>query len=221
MENCNHPYITIKAGMSIDGKIATITHESKWITNSVARIEAHKLRNQHNAILVGVNTIITDNPSLTVRIPNQQTTNPIRIVLDTSLQTPITANVVTDLQSITWIFVGSLVPTKRINQYSNAGRVQIVQMDTPTLNLLNIVNKLHHLKINSLLVEGGSKIITSFITNNLFDQLILFISPIIIGGHDAPSIFSGSGFTQLAQAPKLKIKNMVQLEDNMQLILGK
>jgi diaminohydroxyphosphoribosylaminopyrimidine deaminase/5-amino-6-(5-phosphoribosylamino)uracil reductase len=96
------PFVTLKAGMTLDGKIATHTNSSKWITSEAARQDVHQLRSENMAILVGVNTVIHDNPELTSRIPNGR--NPIRVILDSSLRVPLDSKVVTDQKAETWIF---------------------------------------------------------------------------------------------------------------------
>lgn len=99
------PFVTIKSGVTLDGKIATSLSDSKWITSTEARQEVHQIRNENAAILVGANTVQKDNPSLTTRIPNGR--NPIRVILNSTLRIPMEANVVTDGEAPTWIFTTS------------------------------------------------------------------------------------------------------------------
>ncbi len=112
------PFVTIKTAMSLDGKTATVTGESKWITGEEARADVHQYRHTHDAILVGVNTVIADNPHLTTRIPNGGK-HPIRVVLDTHLRTPPSSHVITDGLAPTWIIVGKDVKEEKISSYES------------------------------------------------------------------------------------------------------
>lgn len=212
------PYITVKSAVSLDGKTATSTLESKWITNEAARTDAHSYRHQHDAILVGVHTIIEDNPRLTTRIKGGR--NPIRIILDTRLRTPINANVVTDQQAETWIFVGSHVSEEQINEFTKLG-VRIYQMEGEKISIEKVLQKLGAEKVTSLLVEGGATVNSSFLQSMYINQLIMYISPIIIGGNMAPGAFGGQGFKRLADTLKLQIKEIKQMEGNIKIVATK
>lgn len=212
------PYITVKSAVSLDGKTATSTLESKWITNEAARADAHTYRHQHDAILVGVHTIIEDNPRLTTRIKGGR--NPIRVILDTRLRTPIDANVVTDQQAETWIFVGSYVSEEQINEFTKLG-VRIYQMESDNISIEKVLQKLGAEKVTSLLVEGGATVNSSFLQSMYINQLIMYISPIIIGGNMAPGAFGGQGFKRLADTLKLQIKEIKQMEGNIKIVATK
>ena len=212
------PYITVKSAVSLDGKTATSTLESKWITNEAARADAHTYRHQHDAILVGVHTIIEDNPRLTTRIKGGR--NPIRVILDTRLRTPIDANVVTDQQAETWIFVGSYVSEEQINEFTKLG-VRIYQMEGEKISIEKVLQKLGAEKVTSLLVEGGATVNSSFLQSMYINQLTMYISPIIIGGNMAPGAFGGQGFKRLADTLKLQIKEIKQMEGNIKIVATK
>lgn len=112
------PYITLKSATTLDGKIATVTGESKWITGDAARQDVHLYRSIHDAILVGVNTVLMDNPSLTTRLPNGTGKNPIRVILDSKLRTPLDSQIVNDGKAETWIIVSNQVNQEKINEFS-------------------------------------------------------------------------------------------------------
>lgn len=114
------PYVTLKSAVSLDGKTATITGESKWITGEEARADVHQLCHEHDAILVGVNTVLIDDPSLTARIKNGAK-NPIRVILDTHLRTPLNAKVINDKAAPTWIVTGSDISDEQQRMFEQAG----------------------------------------------------------------------------------------------------
>ena len=133
------PFVTIKSGVTLDGKIATSSSDSKWITSPEARQEVHQIRNENAAILVGANTVQKDNPSLTTRIPNGR--NPIRIILDSTLRIPMEANVVTDGEAPTWIFTTSNHAAKKI-ALENAGVKVFVTSGEKHINLHEMLDVL-------------------------------------------------------------------------------
>jgi diaminohydroxyphosphoribosylaminopyrimidine deaminase/5-amino-6-(5-phosphoribosylamino)uracil reductase len=212
------PFITIKCGMSLDAKLATKNHISKWITNTNSRLNAHYYRHTHDAILVGVNTILTDNPSLTYRGDLKSTNSLVRIILDTHLRTPTDAKVITDKTNPTWIIVGSLVTKEQIAKYNG---IKIIQMKDKHIDLNQLMLILGELQITSILVEGGYTVLTSFIEQSLFNQIVLYIAPLLIGGKSAPGLFMGKGFAELSNALKLKYEHMQMIDDNLKLVLTK
>ena len=211
------PYITIKAGISLDGKVATNSGESKWITSEASRYDGRYLRHLNDAILVGIGTILSDNPLLDVRIPN--TKNPTKIVLDNKLRTPINANIFKDKLSQTIIFVNQDVCDSKINLYYNYNNVIIKKIPLPSIDLRLVLKELYMMKISSVLVEGGSTIISNFIDSNIFDKLILYISPKLIGGNK--TFYNGKGFSLLSEIPQLHIISIERIEQDIKIIATK
>jgi diaminohydroxyphosphoribosylaminopyrimidine deaminase/5-amino-6-(5-phosphoribosylamino)uracil reductase len=210
------PYVTLKTATSFDGKVATQTGDSKWITSPESRSDVHQLRHKHDAILVGVNTIISDNPQLTTRLPHGGK-NPIRIVLDTSLRTPISSHVVTDLQAKTIIFTTQRANKERVNQLSKQS-VEVIQLDTDCILIEDVLTYLGEKGITSLLVEGGPTVHASFIEAGAFQQIVTYIAPMIIGGkHAFPSI-SGLGVEFVKNAPKLKFISIEQKDQDLKIV---
>lgn len=214
------PYLTLKAAISLDSKLATYTTESKWISNSKSLLDSHYYRHNHDAILVGIGTILIDDPSLTTRIEGGGK-NPIRIVLDTNLRTPLEANLVTDGLSPTWIVCGSGINEEKIAKFASFPLVKIIKMPTQDIDLLTMLKKLAELQISSILVEGGNKIISSFLDKGLINQLVLYISPILIGGCNAPTLFAGTGFAKLSEALKLEFEPIEYLGDNIKIVANR
>src|SRR5699024_10160469 len=165
------PYITIKSAVSLDGKTATSTGESKWITCEEARLDVHRYRHEHDAILVGVNTVIKDNPSLTTRLP-QGGINPVRIILDTMLRTPVGAKVITDQEAETWIIVGENVNEQKKQIFSSKPYVKVIQLQQEQINIDDVLRILGSKGDMSLMVEGGAEVNASFLESRHINQII-------------------------------------------------
>ncbi|GAB6453558.1 bifunctional diaminohydroxyphosphoribosylaminopyrimidine deaminase/5-amino-6-(5-phosphoribosylamino)uracil reductase RibD [Bacillus cereus group sp. MYBK71-2] len=210
------PFVTIKTAMSLDGKTATVTGESKWITGEEARADVHQYRHTHDAILVGVNTVIADNPHLTTRIPNGGQ-NPIRVILDTHLRTPPSSHVITDSLAPTWIMVGRDVNKEKIASYESEN-ITIFQMKTKQIEIQDVLDLLGEKQILSLFVEGGQTVHASFLQTKYFNEIVTYISPKLIGGSNAPTLFGGNGFSTLQDALSLEIQEMKQIGNDIKLV---
>ncbi|KYC92494.1 bifunctional diaminohydroxyphosphoribosylaminopyrimidine deaminase/5-amino-6-(5-phosphoribosylamino)uracil reductase RibD [Heyndrickxia sporothermodurans] len=200
------PFVTLKSATSLDGKTATKTGRSKWITSQEAREDVHYFRHIHDAILVGVNTIIKDNPSLTTRL-NGGGKNPVRIILDTHLRTPIDAKVMEQQDEETWIVTSMHVDEKRKVTYQNKG-VQIINMQTPTIEIKPMLKLLAEKGICSIFVEGGAEVHGSFLKERAFQQMITYIAPKLIGGKTAPTSFGGEGIKEIEDAMNVDITDV-------------
>ncbi len=185
------PWVIMKAGLSVDGRIATRTGQSSWVTCEDSRRHVHRLRNQVDAILIGSGTALADDPSLTTRLVGRPGRDPLRVVLDSSLQISAKARMIR-LQSkaSTWIFCGPGADPVRRRQLVEAGAVVKVVGNNPAggLDLVAVLEELGRSQINSLLVEGGGKIHAAFLEQGLYDQVNLFIAPIFIGGEGIPVV---------------------------------
>jgi diaminohydroxyphosphoribosylaminopyrimidine deaminase/5-amino-6-(5-phosphoribosylamino)uracil reductase len=210
------PYVTLKTAVTLDGKTASHTGSSKWITGEKAREDVHRYRHSHDAILVGVNTVVQDDPSLTTRLPSGGI-NPIRIVLDHHLRTPITSKLVNDKESETWIVVSSTVTAEQTEPYENKN-VTIIQMDESTITIQNLLKKLGERSITSLLVEGGSEVNGSFLKLNTFNRVICYIAPKLIGGKTAPGFIGGIGIDDMNAAAQLEFKTVEQLGEDIKIV---
>lgn len=213
------PFVTLKWAGSLDGKTATVTGESKWITGDSARKDVHKYREFHDAILAGVETVLKDDPSLTCRLENTKK-QPVRIVLDTHLRTPETAALVNDGLSPVWIITGSEVASERIESFQKKNAV-IIQMNTPAIEIESLLHLLGERNITSLFVEGGASIHGSFIESGLFNQVVSYTAPMLIGGKEAPPAVAGAGFSRINEAIRLRIKETEVLGDDLKLVCVK
>ncbi|KRF44148.1 bifunctional diaminohydroxyphosphoribosylaminopyrimidine deaminase/5-amino-6-(5-phosphoribosylamino)uracil reductase RibD [Paenibacillus sp. Soil787] len=195
------PFVTLKSAVTMDGKIASFSSDSKWITSDLAREDVHMLRNQNAAILVGVNTVIKDDPELTTRLPNGR--NPIRVILDSTLRLPLEAKVVSDGQAPTWVFTTKSHEPEKRKTLESAGVHIFVTEQSGRVNPSEVLQVLGKQLISSLLIEGGSEINASFFENKLVDKMIIYMAPKLIGGRNAPTFLEGTGIEKMSDAVEL------------------
>ena len=175
------PKVTLKFARTLDGYIATKTGDSKWISSPQSRRFAHRLRSRHDAVLVGVNTVLKDNPRLDVRLVRGR--NPVKIILDSRLRTPLTARLLQKDAKRTIIAVTHQASPRRIKQFEKLGvRILALPGDRQgKVDLKVLLQRLSELRIKTLLVEGGSKVITAFLREKLVDRVLVITAPKIIG----------------------------------------
>ena len=210
------PFVTLKTAVTMDGKTAASTGDSKWITSEDARLDVHEYRHQHDGILVGINTIIKDNPRLTTRLPRGGK-NPIRLVLDTTLQIPIDANVVTDNEARTMIICGRSASEQKQKQLEQLGII-VKRMNNNKLEIEEILQWLGSKKITSLFVEGGSTVLASFLESGCFQEVIMYMAPKLLGGQNSLSSFGGIGAERIAQSKQLHFKKIEQIGPDLKII---
>ncbi len=204
------PFVTVKAAMTLDGKIATARGESKWITGPKARARGMELRRGADAVLVGVNTVLADNPALTAgTVRNSKK----RIILDSLARTPLKAQVVTDeFAGQTIIVVGKNAPKARVAALAKRVRVIVAPLaksrdkdEEPKIDLRWLMKKLGAEEVTSVLVEGGGEVDASFLLGGLAQRVAFFYAPKILGGRDARKAVGGVGVRSVAE--------MIRLED--------
>ena len=194
------PFVAIKYAMTLDGKLATTSRDSKWITNEKSRAYVHELRNQYMAIMAGVNTIILDDSKLNTR-RNQPSRNPIRIILDPELQIPISSYVVQSAkEQPTWIVTSETYNQAKYNQLESFGVKLITRPANPDINLEELISYLGEQKIDSILIEGGSYLHAKAIESKIVDKAFVFIAPKIIGGSSALTPVGGEGIHLMKDA---------------------
>jgi diaminohydroxyphosphoribosylaminopyrimidine deaminase/5-amino-6-(5-phosphoribosylamino)uracil reductase len=196
----HRPAFTLKAAVTLDGKIATVAGESKWITGPAAREDVMRLRDQHDAVLVGIGTVLADDPRLTARLPGAR--DPVRIVVDSRLRTPPAARLLPRNQGPRTIVVcGRGAPAAREARLASAG-AEIWRLATHRngrVDLGRLGAKLADAGIASVLVEGGGELHAYMLRHGLADQLVIYVAPKIVGG-PAPSWVGGKGLAALAAA---------------------
>jgi diaminohydroxyphosphoribosylaminopyrimidine deaminase/5-amino-6-(5-phosphoribosylamino)uracil reductase len=216
------PWVIIKAAMTLDGKIATASGQSRWITGPKARAFGMRLRLGADAILVGVNTILADNPSLTVRKKGSDTPiKPLRrIILDSHARTPLTARVISDAHAAwTTVIVTQAAPARRVVQLAKKVNVLVAPAKNGRVDLKWLLKTLGAGQITSLLVEGGGEVNASFLQERLGNRLFFFYAPKIIGGHGSvtPLAVAGNGARTLQEVPTLKDCRWRRLGDDLML----
>ncbi|QWC21352.1 bifunctional diaminohydroxyphosphoribosylaminopyrimidine deaminase/5-amino-6-(5-phosphoribosylamino)uracil reductase RibD [Bacillus haikouensis] len=200
------PYVTLKTAVTLDGKTAVASGDSKWITSEESRLDVHYDRHRHDAILVGVNTIIRDNPHLTTRLP-QGGKNPIRIILDNTLRTPLESNVVRDKESKTIIMTSDSITEEDKVPYLQEG-CEVITLPDKRIDLQSVLKELGKNSIQSVYVEGGSSVHGSFLEQKAFQELIIYMAPKLIGGRDAHTSFGGSGVSAIKEGLEMNIVSM-------------
>jgi diaminohydroxyphosphoribosylaminopyrimidine deaminase / 5-amino-6-(5-phosphoribosylamino)uracil reductase len=197
------PFVTVKAAMSLDGKIATRTGESKWITSPASRGRAMKLRQGADAILVGVNTVLRDDPALTVRLPGVSKVLH-RVVLDSRARTPLTSQMVTDeYAKFTTVVVGRDAPARQVAALERRVRIWRAPQSKGRIDIRWVLEKLGQEEITSLLVEGGGEVNAGFILGSFAHRVALFYAPMIIGGAEAPRAVAGNGILDATKGLRL------------------
>ncbi|WKA55064.1 bifunctional diaminohydroxyphosphoribosylaminopyrimidine deaminase/5-amino-6-(5-phosphoribosylamino)uracil reductase RibD [Planococcus shixiaomingii] len=195
------PFVTLKAASTLDGKIATHSLDSKWITSPDARQDVHQLRNEHMSILVGVGTVIEDDPELTARIPNGR--NPLRIVLDSKLRIPMESKVLNDGLAETWIFTSQHYDHQKRKELEDLGVSIFETSGEIRVDVQDVVRTLGEKFISSLFIEGGGTINAAFLEQGLIDKVVLYFAPKLIGGKEAPTFLEGTGFDLMKDAVEL------------------
>ncbi|MDQ0412843.1 bifunctional diaminohydroxyphosphoribosylaminopyrimidine deaminase/5-amino-6-(5-phosphoribosylamino)uracil reductase RibD [Mesobacillus stamsii] len=210
------PFVTLKSATSLDGKIATVSGESKWITGEEARKDVHHFRHTQDAILVGVNTVIKDNPSLTTRLETGGK-NPVRVILDSTLRTPMESEVIRDHAAETIIVTAAGAKPERAKQFEDQG-IKIIKLETAKVEINEMLKKLGERGITSLFVEGGAEVHGSFLKEKAFQQVITYIAPKLIGGRNAPTAYGGEGIVRLEETVPLKITDVKQIGEDIRII---
>jgi diaminohydroxyphosphoribosylaminopyrimidine deaminase / 5-amino-6-(5-phosphoribosylamino)uracil reductase len=203
-----HPYVTFKCAMTLDGNIATVTGESKWISSLESRTLVHRMRSSMDAIMVGVDTIIADNPELTVRLVKGR--DPLRIIVDTRLRTPESVKVLSErLAPRTLIATTESNPRVHLRYLQQGVNILVCDEDDGRVSMNDLLYKLGQMGIQSILLEGGSRLAGSMLQSGLIDELVFFVAPKIIGNNGfAP--FTMVGMTSMDQAIKLVYTKIAQ-----------
>jgi diaminohydroxyphosphoribosylaminopyrimidine deaminase/5-amino-6-(5-phosphoribosylamino)uracil reductase len=235
-ESFNHwivhrtPFVTVKAAMTLDGKIATASGESKWITGPEARAEGMRLRARHDAILVGVNTILADNPSLTLRTTQRPSKTAVRqskiqnlkskivrrIILDTRARTPLKAAVIGDAQAgLTTVVVGRDAPAARVTALAKRVTIWRAPLRRGRLDLRWVLRRLGQEQVTSLLVEGGGEVNASFLLGGFAQRVAFFYAPKILGGAGSRKAVAGDGARSLAEVLTLREVEWKRVGDDL------
>ncbi|MGQ0811718.1 MAG: bifunctional diaminohydroxyphosphoribosylaminopyrimidine deaminase/5-amino-6-(5-phosphoribosylamino)uracil reductase RibD [Nitrospiraceae bacterium] len=206
------PFVVLKAGMTLDGKIATSAGESRWITSDAARSHVHRVRSRVDAVMVGIGTVLHDDPQLTVRVRHRQVKlaarQPLRVVVDTRLRLPLQAQVIASRsRAQTLVATTAAAPRSKIDRLRARGvEVMILPTRKGQVSLSALLARLGRRQITSLLVEGGGRLNASMLRTGLVNRVMLYVAPRLLGGDDARGVIGGPSPRRLADS--LSIENV-------------
>ena len=207
------PYVVMKYAMTMDGKIAAYTGESKWVTGEAARIHVQEQRLKYTGIMVGVGTVLADDPMLTCRLENSR--NPVRIICDSHLRTPLTSKIVRTAETIPTILASSSKDQQKIKNYEELGcQVLYVPEKNGHIYLNRLMELLGAAKIDSILLEGGGSLNWSALESGIVQKVQTYIAPKLFGGEEAKTPVEGKGFPDPASAVLLKNSEIIRLGDD-------
>jgi diaminohydroxyphosphoribosylaminopyrimidine deaminase/5-amino-6-(5-phosphoribosylamino)uracil reductase len=189
------PHVTLKAASTLDGKIADLHGASKWITGEAARLEARRLRSDADAIVVGIGTLLADDPALTVRLDGPWPRQPLRVVFDSKARTPVTARVIQgEPHGLAVIAVGADAPVDRVRALEAAG-AQVLRCPGADgrVSPVDVLAALAGREVRGVLVEGGAAVAAAFVEAGLVDRVAMFLAPLLLGGASAPTVVAGTG----------------------------
>jgi len=211
------PLVTLKLATTLDGRIATSTGESRWITGEAARSRAHLLRATHDAVMVGSNTVVADDPLLTCRLAGLERRSPVRIVVDGHLRVPLTARIVVGAREPpTWLLVGAGADTARREAFAECG-VELIETrraETGELDLVDGLKELGRRGITRLLVEGGGGLAAALLAADLVDRVLWFRAPLVLGG-DGRAAVAALGLAALDEAPRFERRAIEPVGDDV------
>lgn len=208
------PFITVKAAQSLDGKIATKTGDSKWITSDKSRAYAHRIRRDYDAVMVGVNTVLRDNPNLDAWFSQKQ---PFKIIVDSQLSTPQSSNIFLKEGKVIMVTLPAKPGQETENRKIIGEKANILEVKEKDgqINLRVMMKKLAQLGIINIMVEGGGSLNGALFDEGLVDKVLFFISPKIMGGKDAISSVMGHGVSRVDKALKLKKAKLKRIGEDV------
>ena len=202
------PFVISKVAMTLDGKMAAYNGHSKWVTGEESRKNVHDIRNQTDAILVGIGTVLADDPMLTTRIP-EGGKNPIRVILDSNLKTPLDAKITDCTEAETWIFSKEGADHEKAAALTEKG-VQV--FSTPAgengLDLTVILKQLYKMGVTDVLVEGGSEVNAAFLRNGLINKFFIYIAPKVLGGRHSLTPYTGNDVESMDEAAMVDFESI-------------
>lgn len=216
------PYVTVKTAATLDGKLAASTGDSRWVTGEESRRRVHRLRRQHDAIMVGINTVLHDDPQLTIRWGEERGRPPLRVVVDSRLRLPLDCRLARDGEAPTLVYTTGAAPLEKVETLRRLG-VDVIVLGGETgvvgaagrVDLAEVMGDLGRRGVTSVLVEGGGTLNFSLLARRLVDEVVAFIAPKIVGGAAAPTAFDGGGFARMADAIALADIRVEQVGDDV------
>jgi diaminohydroxyphosphoribosylaminopyrimidine deaminase / 5-amino-6-(5-phosphoribosylamino)uracil reductase len=216
------PYVVLKSAMSLDGKIATYSGNSKWISCEESRQYVHTLRNELKGIMVGINTVMKDDPELTTRLGSGKRRNPVRIIVDSRGRIPLSAKILQNPHDNPVIIAttAQFPEQKRIFLEESGHKVLILPETNGQVDLISLMDELGKLKIDGILLEGGGTLNESALKSGIVDEVQFIIAPLLLGGREAITPVEGSGFETIDEGVSLYHLTTRQLGNDI-LVVGK
>ncbi|MCK4593583.1 bifunctional diaminohydroxyphosphoribosylaminopyrimidine deaminase/5-amino-6-(5-phosphoribosylamino)uracil reductase RibD [bacterium] len=209
------PCTTVKMAVSLDGKIATATGESRWVTGVEARRMVHHFRNYADAVMIGIGTVLADDPRLNVRVRFPDVRHPQKVIVDSKARMPTRGRTITE-DPRTIVAVSPKASLSRITSLEDVGaRVEVIQGSPVRVDMTRLMRRLAELDIVSVLVEGGGGVAGSLFEAGLVDEVVVFVAPVIIGGKDAPGPVGGRGIEHMIDAHRLVDVTHEQVGDDL------
>ena len=209
------PFVAMKYAMTLDGKMATVSRDSKWITNDKSRRFVHELRNQYMGIMVGANTVLLDDPMLNTRRDGLKSRNPMRIVIDPELNIPLEKKIIqTAHEQQTILVIDENINDERLILYQSCG-VTFIKKPTKPLDLDDLMMTLGQMKIDGILIEGGSHLHGTALLSGIADKAYVFIAPKMVGGHQALTPVGAEGIELMKDAKELKNISFKSFDDDL------
>jgi diaminohydroxyphosphoribosylaminopyrimidine deaminase/5-amino-6-(5-phosphoribosylamino)uracil reductase len=214
------PHVTLKMAASLDGKVAARDGSSRWITGEPAREDVHRMRAGAGAIVVGAGTVLTDDPSLTVRHPEFPDRTPLRVVVDGLGTVPETAKLFTHDAARTLVVTSEAAPEERLDAWRDSGAEVLVLAGAEPggVALDRLMAELGKREIQQVLVEGGPTLGWKLVRAGLVDRVVLYLAPILVGGRDAPSVLMGEGIESIAEPYRVEIVEVARVGDDMKVV---
>jgi diaminohydroxyphosphoribosylaminopyrimidine deaminase / 5-amino-6-(5-phosphoribosylamino)uracil reductase len=215
------PFVSVKVAMSLDGKIGTITGDSQWITGEKSRQFVHRLRDNSDVIMVGIETVLKDNPRLTTRVEGGGGRDPVRVIVDSNARLPLEARAIESGSAAKTILAVTDQASREKCSALQARGVEIMALPARDgrVDLTRLMKNLAERNLVNVLVEGGGTLNFSLLEQSLVDKLFIFIAPLIIGGKESPTAFSGTGITALSKAWSVENVELKQFDRDM-LVIG-
>jgi len=210
-------YVILNAAMSIDGKISTKNNDSS-ISSKMDFVRVHKLRSSVDGIVIGISTVLKDNPMLNVRYFTNGTKNPTRIIIDSNARIPLDSRIIRSSKKIQTIIAATHnASSKKVKEIENKG-ARVLVTGNGKVSIRKLFQKLERIGLKKILVEGGGEINWSVLKLGIINELIVTISPLVIGGRDAKTLVEGEGFANISDGIKLKLSNTI-IQNNNEIVL--
>ncbi len=210
------PFVTAKWAMTLDGKVATRTGDSRWVSSEAARERVHQLRARSDAVLVGIGTALTDDPLLTCRAPGTRTLT--RIVLDSGARLPVESRLVqtTGEAPLLVVVSESALPDRLRSLRERGAEVLVLPRAEKGVSVEALLDELGRREVTNLLVEGGPTVLADLFERKLVDEVVVYIAPKVVGGEGAPGAVAGEGVASMAEALRLDVRSIEQVGDDLE-----